>query len=561
MKIAKMAMILFTVFMLGSGCRTTNTRATEYTSGTTWELTNVDLDISVLPENEEMLVEGTALLRLEGPASDGLILVLADDFRVITINPPEEAEYTISNTEVEGVGNLILISVHFPKPREAGTEVEVGIRYAWAQNPSSHFLVVQRRIAFASSDYLWYPISASLTDRTYDMDATGITRLRVPKEWRTLSNGRLTESSITGDMREETWVTSQEVERSFIAGPYHTTTIPVGEKEVGVYLLKEDSVVDDPQNYAQGLAHILDNLASRFGPYPFESYSVAEVPDEVMIGGQAEHGYIMVNSMFMRGINSPNGVNIPLIGHELGHSWWGNHVKIKGPASAMVNEGLAQYGAVLALETIEGPEASTHFMRFSRPLPEYDPSQSAKGYFELWRDGRDRTLMTLGPQDVGIGKKLAKSKGMWIYHMLRQRIGEELFFNTLQEIVKRHVREAISMVDIRDAFLSAAPPEADLETFFEQWLERTGAPVLEVEWNDVENNHGQGKVVIRQEGKPYQLNLEVALESKEGSKLHSIVLSEGEKSFLLETNSKITDVILDPNHKLLIWHPDYGPKP
>jgi len=131
----------------------------------------------------------------------------------------------------------------------------------------------------------------------------------------------------------------------------------------------------------------------------------------------------------------------------------------------------------------------------------------------------------------------------------------------LQEIVKRHAGEAISMVDIRDAFISAEQPETDLESFFEQWLERTGAPVLEVEWRDVDNDYSQVEVVIRQEGEGYRLNLEIGMESEKGTKLHTVLLSEKEQRFVFEANSKTTDVILDPNHKLLIWHPDYGPKP
>lgn len=223
----------------------------------------------------------------------------------------------------------------------------------------------------------------------------------------------------------------------------------------------------------------------------------------------------------------------------------------------MVSEGLAQYGAVLTIESLDGEKAATEFLRFSGGSA---PSlHCARGFFWLQRRGRDRplTAATGGPESVG--HTLANSKGVWVYHMLRRRVGDELFFGTLQALVDRYGGGSMSLRDLRRAFAEAAPPEARLETFFAQWLDRTGAPRLDLEWSDVwqEENH-LARVVVTQRAKPYDLDLDIAVDTENGTELHTVRLSQAEQTYMLSVPGKPTRVRLDPEHRLLIWKPEYS---
>jgi hypothetical protein len=225
----------------------------------------------------------------------------------------------------------------------------------------------------------------------------------------------------------------------------------------------------------------------------------------------------------------------------------------------MVDEALAQYGIVLAIEALEGEQAATDFLRFSRNG--YLPCECARAYFNRIRgQEHDKPLMQLTGEKYDYW--LANAKGHWVYHMLRQRVGDKLFSRTLRELISHHGGDAMSLADLRAAFVAAAPPEAELETFFHQWLDRPGAPVLDMTWKAEDGADGPAaRVVIRQKGEPYELRLEVVVDADDASMTHKIQLSDEEESFLLSAPGTATGVRIDPRHQLLIGDAVYERDP
>ena len=208
------------------------------------------------------------------------------------------------------------------------------------------------------------------------------------------------------------------------------------------------------------------------------------------------------------------------------------------------------------------------FLDFSRPG--YNPLQCALGYFHIWREGEDNALAALdqGPSD----HNLADSKGMWFYHMVRQRIGDTAFFAALKELQSDFRTKPMRVSDIRAAFLAATPSDSGLKTFLGQWLDRTGAPVLEMDWwslrrqpadrRQTPTGAAQLKVRQVQPGEVYHLDLEVRFTLRDSSTvLDTLHLRDREQSFELEFPSRVLDVEADPNQKLLLWRPKYGPRP
>ena len=376
--------------------------------------------------------------------------------------------------------------------------------------------------------------------------------MTVPGDWSTLSNGRLAESTDLGDLRTDAWVSDRSVARSFAAGPYHVESRDVEGRTIAVYLCTADEAKAGA--YLDVLVLCLDALEASYGGLPYDGYAIAEVPDSLVSwGGSSEQGFSMLRSKLLSG----KEVNLPLIGHEMAHSWWGNYVGSRQPGSYMVSEALAQYGATLALEAIEGPEAATEFLRFSRQG--YPSMQCARGYFQLQRKGRDQALIRAVGGSEGTGHVLANSKGHWVYHMLRRRVGDDLFFDTLKALVDEYGGATMSLTNLRAAFEEASPAEARVETFFAQWLDREGAPRLELEWEDAsEGSESRVRVTVVQSTRPYDLDLEIAVDTRNGTVLRTVRVSEAEQSFVLDVPGKPIRVRPDPNHRLLIWRPEYG---
>ncbi len=505
-----------------------------------WEAVHLDLAADLDVPSSTLSGTGVLRLRLSGEPSYGPTLKLNCPSHFSNVKAPAGASVSIDSSAQQA-------RVRFAEPQDIGTELEVAFEFTSCG--CSCPVVVSANCAYARFHGNWYPTSLGGSP-----SVLGTTRLTVPAGWQTLSNGRLVRSLVEGDRRVDTWEMTAPAARSFAAGPYHVERLSFDDRTIGVYTLASDK--ERASKWAASLAAVLQALEARFGPYPYEMSSVVEIPEDVAAWkGASDNGFIMVASS----IFESDSVNVPLIAHELAHSWWGNHVRTRGPAALMVDEALAQYGVVLAIEAIEGKQAATDFLRFSRR--EYVPCESACGYFNrVFGEKDDKALMKL----TGDGQDylLANSKGHWVYHMLRRRVGDGLFFTTLRGLAERYGGREISLADLRAAFVAAAPPAADLETFFHQWLDQPGAPVLDVDWRVV-GGHASPRVeiVIGQRGELYQLRLEIAVDSNGTPELHTVELAEREATYLLDVPGLPTGVRVDPNHRLLLWDPDYGVKP
>jgi len=501
-----------------------------------WDVVRLNLDIELCPCHGNLFGQGTATLRLVRGPSYGPTLTLKNVSR-----------FTKCTADVGETGHVEMkphrAEVRFPQPLQAGEKVDVSFEFR--SGGDSCPVVVTPECAYARCHGHWYPepLAGSAV-------APGTTRLNVPEGWRTLANGELADSRVEGGRRSDTWKTEVPTARSFGAGPYSVRRYSHKGRTVAIYLFGKDS--EKAKAYGEGLLRVLEILESRFGPYPYETCSIVEICDDVAAWkGVAEHGLILVASSEIRS----DGFNTTLVAHELAHQWWGSYVGSRAPSALMVDEALAQYGIVLTIEALEGEQAATNFLRFSREG--YVPCQCARAYFNRIRGQRhDKPLMKLTGEEYDYW--LANAKGHWIYHMLRQRVGDELFFGTLRELIARHGAGEMSLADLRSAFVATAPPDANLETFLRQWLDRPGAPVLDVTWTAEDGAEGPvARVTIQQKGQPYDLSLEVAVDSGDDSTLHAIRLSKTVQTYSLAAPGHVTGVRIDPNHRLLVWDPAY----
>ena len=305
---------------------------------------------------------------------------------------------------------------------------------------------------------------------------------------------------------------------------------------------------------AAALAKSLAVMKQHFGPYPYPTYHIVEVPNTKAFTASSEQGFIVATPAIL----TPTG-NLPLFAHEAAHGWWGNLVRPDGPGGKMVSEALAQFGALLSIEGVEGRAAAAKFLRYSRKG--YSPKQCARGYFEIWRAGGDRPLAQL--EDAKWDHHLSDSKGMWFYHMLRNRIGDEALFAALRTIIDRFRGRQMTLNDLRATVIAARPDDAGLPQFLAQWLDGRGAPVLDVDWR----SGADGKTIelhIQQTPKlpPFVFDLEVVVDTKEGrSEKKTLEIRDREHTFVLPTPGRPIAVHLDPDDRVLIWRPEYGAKP
>lgn len=529
-------------------------------SGSGWRYASIDMRIALFPDEGRMLVQGTARFELTTESSAGPMLLLRQsaydatepNIQFVSLTP-SIGEVTTINEPFAPVPGTIWSRIRSEEPFTQGDTIEVefaiegvGVRNQFAITPE---------YATASWTSGWYPAPAPRPDEGFGsglISATGRVVFEMPATWRAVSCGDMTDRTVANGRATEVWTLDEPRAIGFACGPFQSSVVEAGERSVGMFRLSADEESVPAQ--ADALNRVIDAMAEKFGPYPYNRFSIAETPDVVPgFWAASEQGFILAKPT----VFSAAGGNLPLFAHEAAHAWWGNLVGESGVGGIFLTESLSQYGAVLAIEAIEGEDAATDFLRFSRP--EYIVSQCARGYFQVIRDGEDRPISSI-EQGGGVNHTIADAKGHWVHHMLRRRVGDEVYFGTLQALTDRYAGGSMSLPTFREAFMNAAP-DARLEQFFAQWLDRTGAPVVDLDWRRQDNDTIEVRITQRQTGEPYDLDLEIEMEGVGETRVETIRVTEGETTLTLDSPFRATVVRLDPRHKVLRWTPEYGSRP
>ena len=140
-------------------------------------------------------------------------------------------------------------------------------------------------------------------------------------------------------------------------------------------------------------------------------------------------------------------------------------------------------------------------------------------------------------------------KGAWVLHMLRNRIGNEFFH---QSIVTYYEKFRLSNATSQD-FIQVVQEvcQQDLSIFFNEWLFQSGHPQLKIGKKIKKKTI---KLSIQQVQKEYFTDIPITVEVsfEDGSKVQEQFNLKGKTNvFNLKYNKKITQILIDPNVQLL----------
>lgn len=510
----------------------------------------LDLKLDYRPASARLIVAGSMTLTLEADSSYGPTLwvnrrVPAVRFRSVN---GVGAEVALNGSHPDRDAGLVA-DVRFPEVRRRGDRIT--LTFECTADRESSQLIFREALAYASWVERWYPAPLPRTKSERSGAAPGSTTLTIPATWSTVSNGVRESRRTSGGRTVERWTTDAPLMRSFVAGPYRTTSAETSVGKINVHA-RSDSVAAEAEKLSHELTRVIHVLEDRFGSFPYPSYSVVEVPEIEGWDASSEQGFLVSRSASL--LNSHG--RLPLLAHEISHAWWGNRVRGSGPGSILVSEGMAQYGAALAVEGLLSAEKATSLLRL--PWEGYYPDQNAHGYFSFLRRGWDGPLAALETGDQGVSQ-LARAKGPWIFRMLRWELGDDRFFEVLRTVQDSFAGRAARLDDLRSAFESAAADSARLKDFFHQWLDRPGAPILGLQWSPVRTEQGGVEVVIRQwTDRPFDLKLAIGIESAGETIKHVVRLADPLKRFRLPADGQVESVTLDPENRLLLWTPEHG---
>lgn len=578
------------------------------------EIDSYRISAEVKPPTD-LTVDATLAVKIRGSGERTVLFELSRSLQVKQVEINGSPVEFINNPALEGSqldrrGND-LVAVVFPQPLRKGDAFTLRFLYSGAvlSEAGGGLLYVGARGA-------WYP-SRGLTPANFDLT------FRYPSGWTLIATGTLVSGTdeaspapaepAPSSQIEARWKSDRPIALAgFNLGKYVKASAQAGPVRVETYAARgvekdfprtssplpplpdlrgitptpdiqvlnpaaQPSPAKHAQSVANEAARAVDFFAQRFGPFPYRSLSLTQMPGPI---SQGWPGLIFLSSLSFLSAQEAEGLHFSparsslrriALAHETAHQWWGDLVLWESYRDQWIVEALANYCSLMKLET-ENPT------EFRAILEEYRQQLQAKN-----KDGK--TLQEAGP--VTLGQRLSSSqfpngyeavsygRGTWLFHMLRYMLlntepsplnpsapADEPFTRVLREVSERYAGRAIDTHELMAAFAEKLPRslrfegKASLDWFEDGWVHGTSLPQFALHNLKLvpKGNVIAVSGVLLQKDAPPELVTSVPLYAVIGHKNVFItrVFADGpETPFHIAAPAGTRSILIDPNGTLL----------
>ena len=466
--------------------------------------------------------------------------------------PIDAVELVIESVDIDGAQITFLktdegLNIPIHPQRPTGKSFSVSIRYHGSPKKGLHFVAPDHAYPHApwqawtqgeaEDSRYWFP--------TYDYPNDKVqteTIVRVEKDFTVLSNGALIDTKAIGDKKQFHY--RQTIPHvtylvSVVAGQFEIVEDKAGKIPLQYYVphgmgKRAQSVFGRTPAFVSFLEDVTGQ------PYPYEKYAQVVV-SEFPIGGMENTTATTLteNVIYPEKDRESWDLRIDsLIAHELAHQWFGDLLTCESWNHLWLNEGFATYFAAWALEKTK---SNDEFL--------FQMDQAAQKVFKHGDPRATVTYRFADPEELFDTN--VYEKGAWIIHMLRKKLGEDLFLRGLKAYVREFAEKTVETVDFRRLF--ERQTGVNLSQFFQQWVYRPGWLTLTGRWNwDEESKTAfveleqktqiDGKLVL------YTAELPIEIETKKGLIEQQITIEEKQTKVSFPLNEKPLTVRIDPQH-------------
>ena len=430
-------------------------------------------------------------------------------------------------------GSDLRLDLPVAKPEDS---VTVGLRYTAVFNDEAPVMPV-------NTDNPGYGVTGTISGRGtlllpgagwyphIDADRTGYrVRVEAPPGIIAVTAGRSLGVESANGKTVSLWQVDHPVRGLAIsAGPYRVRERKVGKVTAATYFLPESRHLED--QYLDATERYLNFYQERFGPYPFDKFAVVE---NFFPTGYGFSSYTLLGGRVLR---LPFIIRTSL-GHEIAHCWWGNGVYVDYRGGNW-SEGLTTYVADYLYQEQESAQAAREYRR-----------QWLRNYASLVTPQNDFPLDRFQSRYDPVTKTIGYDKAAMVFHMLRRQLGEEPFWGALRDIYRNYLFRPVSWSDLRKAFQHHSGQ--DLAAFFQQWVDRDGAPRLEFKNVTMEKTGAGWEVTGAIEQQPpyfgFQANLQV--ETDGGRVQRNIPVSGRATTFKIISPDPPVTLRFDPRYNV-----------
>ena len=331
--------------------------------------------------------------------------------------------------------------------------------------------------------------------------------------------------------RDFAWTASERyVARKLVS------TLGDREIKVFVYLFEEyGRFCEDVSIIAFNALRVYSDL---FGPYPYSSFKLCQVFGD--FAGMEYPGLVMLSD---NAFTSKELLEL-VVAHETAHQWWYNIVGNDQASEPWLDEALAEYSQFLYFE----------YMYDARKFREIYRRYLLDLYYSSFvKESATPRSSVLNFSSEREYINMVYLRGAATLHMLRLLVGDEVFLKSLKTYYSSFYFKVAKTKDFKLIFEKTSG--LDLDWFFEQWLERSDTPSLELVYAKAvwDGNAYTLRLYIRQlnVSEPYRLYVPLAILTSNGRKEKTIKIDKLEEEVILRVDDFPIIVELDPEDDIL----------
>ena len=276
---------------------------------------------------------------------------------------------------------------------------------------------------------------------------------------------------------------------------------------------------------------ILAYFEAHIGKFPFEK--LYNVQSTTMYGGMENASCIFYDEKVITGKGNIN----ELIAHEIVHQWFGNSATELDWPHLWLSEGFATYLTDLYIEEHKGKGAFLSQLRKQRDAV---IRFNTKNKFPL------KDTISTNTQDML--NTNAYQKGAWVLHMLREKVGKEMFWKAIASYYNTYKFSNARSIDFIRVFEKVS--NKNLTQFYEDWICQGGYPIIS---HKLEQIDGKIKLKFTQnQAENFHFSLEfLVLYDDNTSEIKTLEFNKKETVLEWATTKKVSSLRIDPNFKLL----------
>lgn len=423
------------------------------------------------------------------------------------------------------------VRVNFPEPLPKGQPVTVVFRYDGRLTGNEESPVYGVKFASIQADYSyllypsrWFPVNGYTTDRF-----ASTLKVSVPDGFRVIASGLETK----GSNGANTVFEFEHARPSFPGSLAVVKGEPVRGSSEGITTLLyfRGEAARNAAAYGEEAGKVMTFLTALFGLPPQANLTVVETEPG------APNGYSAPGVLFLNSRSVSAGVNARMLVNQVSRQWWGNSVSPTTRNHLWLMNGGARLAELLWVEQAAGQAAYESEMRdvYVEALTIDDTPVIQTGRLEDY-----------SPEYWAV----SGAKGAAVFGMLRFAIGDEKFKTLLKQFLTANAGKSVSTDDFRKAAEQVS--ERNLQGFFVQWIESSGAPEFKLEYTVFRTTNGfrvMGK--IAQDLDTFRMPVDLLIETEGNPETKQVEVVGTSSEFVVDSFGRPKKVTIDPNSRVL----------